>query len=58
MEYKGKIIKNERPTFWETMLLLTIKRQDFVQTFFKTAKYCLDLKPEPELEQPKPKKLF
>jgi hypothetical protein len=24
-------IKNEMPTFWEIMLLLTLKRQDFVQ---------------------------
>jgi hypothetical protein len=23
--------KNERPTFWEIMLLLTLKRQNFVQ---------------------------
>jgi hypothetical protein len=26
-----KKIKNERSTFWETMLLLTLKRQDFLQ---------------------------
>jgi hypothetical protein len=25
MEYKGQKIKNERPAFWETILLLTLK---------------------------------
>jgi hypothetical protein len=49
----GKI-KNERPTFWEIMFLLTMKRQDFVKKArcWKTAKYCLDTKPklEPEPE--------
>ncbi len=33
-------------------LILTLKRQDFVQYFFwKTAKYCLDPEPEPKLFQ-------
>jgi hypothetical protein len=38
-------------TFYEIMLLLTLKRQDFVQIFcyWKTsAKCCLDPEPEPE----------
>jgi hypothetical protein len=33
-------------TFWETMLLLTLKNQDFVQFFFLTAKYGLDPVPD------------
>jgi hypothetical protein len=30
---KSQKIKNKRPTFWEIMLLLTLKRQDFVPVF-------------------------
>jgi hypothetical protein len=30
---KGKKIQNWRPNFWETILLLALRRQDFVQTF-------------------------
>jgi hypothetical protein len=30
---KGQKIKNERPTFWGTMLLLNERRQDLVQFF-------------------------
>jgi hypothetical protein len=26
-------IKNERPAFWEIMLLLSLKKQDFAQIF-------------------------
>ncbi len=32
MKYKNQIIENEK--FWETVLLLTLKMQDFVQFFF------------------------
>jgi hypothetical protein len=31
---KIKKIKSERPTFWEIMLLPTLKKQDFVQILF------------------------
>jgi hypothetical protein len=31
---KVKKILSKRPTFWEIMLLLTLKRQDFVQILF------------------------
>jgi hypothetical protein len=31
-----KKIKKEMTTFWETTLLLTIKREDLVQVFFPT----------------------
>ncbi len=51
MEYKDKKITNESPTFWETMLLVTLERQGFVQLFLllkNCAKYCLDPEPEPE----------
>jgi hypothetical protein len=34
MENKSKNIKNERPTFWETMLLLALKRRDFEKKNF------------------------
>jgi hypothetical protein len=67
MEYKSKKSikkRNERPAFWETMLILTVKRQDFVQIFWKScAEYGLALipdldsepEPEPELEpEPEP----
>jgi hypothetical protein len=58
MEYKSqKNLKNEMTTFWETIMLLTLKRQDLVQ-IFKTsmffgnflkkncAQYCLDPVPD------------
>jgi hypothetical protein len=48
--------KNVRPAFWEIMLLLSLKKQDFVQIFV-VAKYCLDPEPEPKLfpkSKPKP----
>jgi hypothetical protein len=51
MEYKDKNITNESPNFWETMLLLTLERQGFVQILLllkNCAKYCLDPEPEPE----------
>jgi hypothetical protein len=53
MEYKGHKIKNVRPIFWETMLLLTLKRQDYVQFLLSLkncVKYCLvqEQKPDPE----------
>jgi hypothetical protein len=44
---KVKKIKNEMTTFWETMLLLTLKRQDFVPIFF-CSKYGMD--PAPDLD--------
>jgi hypothetical protein len=28
-----KIIKSERPTYWEIMLILVLKRQDFAEIF-------------------------
>ncbi len=31
---KKSKIKNERPTFWETMLLVTLKKQDCIQIYF------------------------
>ncbi len=37
------------PTFWEAILLLTIKRRDFVEIFSKSAKYGLD--PVPDLDR-------
>ena len=37
MKYKNQIIENEK--FWETVLLLTLKMQDFVQ-FFLVEKPC------------------
>jgi hypothetical protein len=46
-------IKNGKPTFWEIMLILTLKRQDFVQIFLfleNYAKYCLDPDPEQKLK--------
>jgi len=52
MEYKSKKMflknQNERPTFLEKMLLLTVKWQDFVKKCFE--KLCF-LDPEPESEQ-------
>ncbi len=49
LEKSKNNVSNKRPTFWETMLLLTLKRQDFVDFFFneKLCKTILD----PELEQ-------
>jgi hypothetical protein len=47
---KIKRIKNEMPTFWEIMLLLRLKKQDFVQLLLKCDKYCLDPGPEPKPE--------
>ncbi len=47
-----KIIKNERPTFWEIMLLLALKNTRFVTNFVlleNYAKYCLDPEPESKL---------
>ncbi len=47
-------ITNERPNFLETMLLLTLKRQDCVKIFLllkNCAKNCLDPEPEPKLFQ-------
>ncbi len=35
-----KKIKNRRPTFWEIMMLLTLKRQDFVNIFCVVGKRC------------------
>ncbi len=45
-------IKNERPTFWEKMLLQTWKRQILYKFFLlkNCAKYCLDREPEQESE--------
>ncbi len=37
-------------TFWEIMLLLTLKKQDFVQLLLKCDKYCLYPEPEPKPE--------
>jgi hypothetical protein len=49
----------ESPTFWETLLLLTVKRQDFcTHLFLFYAKYGLDPAPnlDPESEpEPEPK---
>jgi hypothetical protein len=55
IEYKSLKIKKERPTFLETMLLLTLKRQDFVQFLLLKycARYCLEPEPEPKLQEPK-----
>ncbi len=53
MEYKGHKIKNVRPIFWETMLLLTLKRQDYVQFLLllkNCAKYCLGPEQESDPE--------
>jgi hypothetical protein len=51
-DYGPGKINNERPTFWEIMLLLTLKRQYLVKKniCLKTAKYCLDPEPVRELE--------
>jgi hypothetical protein len=60
MEHKGQKVKNDRPTFWETMLLLTLKRNHFVKKMLllkSSANYCLDPEPKPEPEkelEPKP----
>jgi hypothetical protein len=35
-------------TFWETMLLLKIKRQEFLYIFFNWSEMVSDLDPEPE----------
>jgi hypothetical protein len=43
------LIKSMRPTFWEIMLLLTLKGHDFVQIFV-VGKLCLDPEPKPEPE--------
>jgi hypothetical protein len=48
---KSQKIKNEMPTFWEILLLLTLERGRFFTNFFllkNRAKYCLDPKPEPK----------
>jgi hypothetical protein len=46
-------IRGQLSSFWETMLLLTSKRQDFVQIILvkNFAKYCLVSFPEPKLFQ-------
>jgi hypothetical protein len=53
MEYKNQKIKNERQTFWDIMLFLTLEKQDKVKKILSKncARYCLDPAPEPETEQ-------
>ncbi len=52
-----KKIKETRPTFWEKMLLLQFKGQEYVLIFLGNyAKCCLD--PEPEQEPNPDPKLF
>jgi hypothetical protein len=66
MDKKSPKNRNDTITFWEILLFLKLKRQDFVPIFLLLKKlckkYCLDPEPwpepepepEPELE-PKPK---
>ncbi len=54
-ENKSKKIKNERPSLWKTMLLLTLQRQYFVKNFYvEKLRYILSAsgpEPEPNLSQ-------
>jgi hypothetical protein len=57
MEYRSQKILSQMTNFWETMLLLTLKRQDNVQCF-KTDRQGLNPVPNLDPEPEKKPKLF